>query len=279
MKVACPRAALIKIESDGRHPWRPFFRSRYGEQFVEHDTEAKDVGTPIDAMTLSARLLGTHVRRCARVGRPCAKVCLAKGQAEIGDMRLAGFIEKNITRLDIPMNDAPRMSVIQGFRGDCHEPHGSKLRAPGDGVCLQCHAANKYETPMHHRHDGVNPPLTCASCHMPTHTYMVIDNRHDHSIRVPRPDVSAELGTPNAAAPTRADKFIFYAELRGFQRTARKKDGSPYSNGWAAQQFKTKYGSFPPWDWNNKPATDPSLATLRWIKSRQIAWAKARNVG
>ncbi len=28
--------------------------------------------------------------------------------------------------------------------GDCHEPHGAKLRAPGDGACLQCHAADKY---------------------------------------------------------------------------------------------------------------------------------------
>jgi DNA repair protein RadD len=84
-----------------------------------------------------------------------------------------------------------------------------------------------------------------------------------------------ELGSHTTAAPTtRADKIIFYAELRGFQRTARKRDGSPYANGWAAQQFKTKFGSFPPWDWNNQPTTDPSLATLRWIKSRQIAWAK-----
>jgi DNA repair protein RadD len=88
-----------------------------------------------------------------------------------------------------------------------------------------------------------------------------------------------ELGKQNTAAPTRADKFVFYAELRGFQRTARKKDGSPYSNGWAAQQFKTKHGHFPPWDWNNQPTSNPSLATLRWIKSRQIAFAKRRAAG
>jgi Flp pilus assembly protein TadD len=33
---------------------------------------------------------------------------------------------------------------------------------------------------------------------MPTTTYMVIDPRHDHSLRVPRPDLSTKLGTPNA---------------------------------------------------------------------------------
>ena len=32
---------------------------------------------------------------------------------------------------------------------DCHEPHSAKLRAPGDGVCLQCHAPDKYAPPAH----------------------------------------------------------------------------------------------------------------------------------
>jgi DNA repair protein RadD len=83
-----------------------------------------------------------------------------------------------------------------------------------------------------------------------------------------------ELGKLNSTVPTHADKIIFYAELRGYQHTARKRDGSPYASGWAANQFRTKFGSFPPWDWNDRPAIEPSLATLRWIKSRQIAWAK-----
>jgi Flp pilus assembly protein TadD len=33
---------------------------------------------------------------------------------------------------------------------------------------------------------------------MPTTTYMIVDPRHDHSLRIPRPDLSATLGTPNA---------------------------------------------------------------------------------
>jgi predicted CXXCH cytochrome family protein len=81
---------------------------------------------------------------------------------------------------------------------DCHEPHSGKLRASADGVCLQCHASSKYEVAAHQRHEAANPPLSCASCHMPERTYMVVDRRHDHSFRVPRPDVSAKLGTPNA---------------------------------------------------------------------------------
>ncbi len=82
---------------------------------------------------------------------------------------------------------------------DCHEPHGAKLRADGDSVCLQCHAPEKYAAATPHSHHGsVNPPLACASCHMTTRTYMVVDRRHDHSFRIPRPDLSAKLGTPNA---------------------------------------------------------------------------------
>jgi predicted CXXCH cytochrome family protein len=89
---------------------------------------------------------------------------------------------------------------------DCHEPHAAKLRASGDGVCLQCHASDKYEVASHNRHEGVTPAVSCASCHMPVRTYMVIDKRHDHSFRVPRPDISVKLGTPNACNACHADK-------------------------------------------------------------------------
>jgi predicted CXXCH cytochrome family protein len=94
---------------------------------------------------------------------------------------------------------------------DCHEPHSGKLRAEGDNVCLQCHAGTTYASASHHHHEGVNPAVACASCHMPARTYMVIDARHDHSFRVPRPDQSAKLGTPNACNACHADKSAQWA--------------------------------------------------------------------
>jgi predicted CXXCH cytochrome family protein len=94
---------------------------------------------------------------------------------------------------------------------DCHEPHSGKLRAPADSVCLQCHASDKYTVAAHQRHEAVDPPLSCASCHMPERTYMVVDRRHDHSFRVPRPDVSAKLGTPNACNDCHGDKTAEWA--------------------------------------------------------------------
>jgi predicted CXXCH cytochrome family protein len=89
---------------------------------------------------------------------------------------------------------------------DCHEPHAARLRVEGDGVCLQCHASEKYEVASHTHHSDVTPKVACASCHMPISTYMVIDKRHDHSLRIPRPDLSVKLGTPNACNNCHADK-------------------------------------------------------------------------
>ncbi len=81
---------------------------------------------------------------------------------------------------------------------DCHEPHGLKLRAAGNHLCLQCHSAPKYDSPAHHYHRAGSRGAQCVECHMPARTYMVVDVRRDHSMRIPRPDLSIRLGTPNA---------------------------------------------------------------------------------
>ena len=46
----------------------------------------------------------------------------------------------------------------------------------------------------------VSDGTSCVDCHMPATTYMEIDPRRDHSLRVPRPDLSVALGTPNACS-------------------------------------------------------------------------------
>ena len=94
---------------------------------------------------------------------------------------------------------------------DCHEPHSLKLRQEGNGVCLQCHAANKFDTKKHHFHQADSKAALCAECHMPATNYMVVDPRHDHSIRIPRPDLSVTLGTPNACNQCHQDKDAIWA--------------------------------------------------------------------
>jgi hypothetical protein len=46
---------------------------------------------------------------------------------------------------------------------------------------------------------------------MPERSYMVVDRRHDHSFRIPRPDLSAKLGTPNACNECHRDKSAEWA--------------------------------------------------------------------
>jgi predicted CXXCH cytochrome family protein len=81
---------------------------------------------------------------------------------------------------------------------NCHEPHSGALRAPGNAVCSQCHLPAKYDTSAHTLHPANSRGAACTACHMPTTDYMVVDARHDHSFRIPRPDLSLTLGTPNA---------------------------------------------------------------------------------
>ncbi len=107
---------------------------------------------------------------------------------------------------------------------DCHDPHSAKLKLLGDGVCLQCHAAGKYAVAAHARHEGVDPPVGCPARHMPTRAYMVVDPRHDHSLRIPRPDLSVKLGTPNACNACHADKTAQWAAdaVQGWHGPTRK---------------------------------------------------------
>jgi tetratricopeptide (TPR) repeat protein len=91
-----------------------------------------------------------------------------------------------------------RMQRASVACSDCHEPHRATLREAGNGVCAQCHLPAKFDGPAHHHHRPESDAARCVSCHMPARTYMVIDPRRDHSFRVPRPDLSVALGTPNA---------------------------------------------------------------------------------
>ena len=97
---------------------------------------------------------------------------------------------------------------------DCHEPHSLQLRAPGNGVCLQCHAAADYDDSKHHFHAAGGAGSQCVDCHMPAKNYMVVDPRRDHSFRVPRPDLSARFGTPDACTGCHADRKPAWATDR-----------------------------------------------------------------
>jgi predicted CXXCH cytochrome family protein len=81
---------------------------------------------------------------------------------------------------------------------DCHDPHAGRLRAEGNAVCATCHPPARFDGPQHHFHPAGTPGARCVSCHMIERVYMGVDARRDHGFRVPRPDLGAKLGTPDA---------------------------------------------------------------------------------
>jgi hypothetical protein len=51
-----------------------------------------------------------------------------------------------------------------------------------------------------------------------------------------------------------------------------------YKTGWAAHKFNERFGRFPPREWNWAEPQPPSGAVQAWVRSRNIAYAKAMAV-
>ncbi len=67
------------------------------------------------------------------------------------------------------------------------------------------------------------------------------------------------------------EKARFYAELKAYALLHGRK------NGWAFHNYVDKFGVKPDWSIDGiPPAAYPSTATVQWVKSRLIAWAKSR---
>ena len=105
-----------------------------------------------------------------------------------------------------------RMYHVGVTCSDCHDAHSLTLKAPGNAVCAQCHRPAVYDDRTHHFHPEGSAGASCAKCHMPTRPYMVIDYRLDHSMRIPRPDLSRSLGTPDACSGCHEDRDAAWAE-------------------------------------------------------------------
>jgi predicted CXXCH cytochrome family protein len=213
-----------------KQSWWPFGkRDEPSEGLRVHFDERHDIAWPIDSRTgnatrrIAPATLRKEVETCGLCHARSGKFSedwipgrwLSDTHAVSPLTRSTYHAGGQIRDVEEPYNYAPfkqsKMFVAGVTCSDCHEPHSAKLRAPSDGVCLQCHASDKYATVMHHHHATANPGLSCASCHMPARTYMVVDRRHDHSFRIPRPDLSVTLGTPNACNDCHIDKSSQWA--------------------------------------------------------------------
>ncbi len=101
--------------------------------------------------------------------------------------------------------------------GDCHDPHSARLKAPQEdnSLCLRCHGVgarvNEATAPIIRMAEHTPCPQgskgwQCVECHMPESLYMARDLRRDHSFNSPDPQLSEELGIPNACTTCHAGK-------------------------------------------------------------------------
>ena len=146
-----------------------------------------------------------------------------------------------------------RMAAAGVTCSDCHDPHAAALRVTGNSLCTGCHAAVRYDTPAHHHHQAASTGAACVDCHMPARTYMQIDARRDHSLRVPRPDLTVSIGTPNACTACHRDRPASWAaaavrgwlgrDARGFQDFAGAFDAADHTRASAVTQLAAIAGS------------------------------------
>ena len=104
-----------------------------------------------------------------------------------------------------------KMAAAGVVCSNCHEPHSNALVVEGNGVCTQCHQPERYDQTSHHRHPATSSGAACVNCHMPDQLYMGVDARRDHSMRIPRPDVSISTGSPNACTQCHQDQTNSWA--------------------------------------------------------------------
>lgn len=114
---------------------------------------------------------------------------------------------------------------------DCHDPHTVKRQNSGNAMCAKCHNPSVFDTKSHHFHDAGSKGAQCVECHMPARDYMVIDARRDHSLRVPRPDLTDANGSPDACSSCHAGRTPKWA--------------ADAMDGWYGPRWRTRseYGS------------------------------------
>jgi tetratricopeptide (TPR) repeat protein len=178
------------------------------------------MGRPaVDNYGLVVATSGLDNRQLGNICAPCHSRRAEIGDYDHSDVDLLEFAVPSLLREGLYHPDGQILEEVyvwgsfqqskmydSGVRcDDCHDVHSLELHQPGNDLCLQCHRADTYDDYTHHFHKKVvegepSDGALCVKCHMPEQPFMVIDYRADHSIRVPRPDLSLEIGVPNSCS-------------------------------------------------------------------------------
>ena len=117
-----PQQLLAVLPVEGR-PQR--------QQLVQRRAQRVDVGAVVDRHALGQRLLRAHVtQRAHQVARhrQAGLAVLHVGQAEVGHPQLAAPVQQQVGRLDVAMDDAQLVGVVQRLgRLDAQLGHAAEV--------------------------------------------------------------------------------------------------------------------------------------------------------
>ena len=287
------RCNTTKLVGDVVSEWRKRGEDRPALSFAVNRAHAQHIQQRFLEVGVAVEYVDAHVDRREREAifdrfrRGDTKIISSIATIEVGvDLPCTGCIVDArptksrmafVQRIGRGLRVAPRKTdcIILDFAGnhirlgmvtDIHQNHLDDGRKRENGKTRE---AKERAEPLPKLCDecrGVIPPKAteCPCCGGPVLTRAAVEHQSGELI---------ELGAHRSgkSAPTVAEKAISHAELKGFAEIR------GYADGWVAHKYRERFAVWPN-DPRIKlgPAIAPSLATRNWVKSRQIAFAKAR---
>ena len=169
--------------------------------------------------------------------------------------------------------DGKAKAIIIDHAGAVYE-HGK----PEDRIEWTLDPDDKAHCPQHEkrRQDSKSAFLDCTQCGalraggLPCPACGFLPQRPKEY----RPFIDEDLiEVGSTSSLSHAEKQEFYLQLRYI----REREHPSWSPKQPAAVYRQKFGSWPPFSWNDLPPCDPTPAVRSYVRSRQIAYAKANN--
>jgi superfamily II DNA or RNA helicase len=213
----------------------------FTEGFDEPSASCVVLARPTKLLTMYRQMIG-------RVLRPFPGKVDARVLDHSGAVFRHGYPDDEIQWTLDPDEDAVNTSEAArssegGYKGLCECPRCSAVRVQGE-ACLHC---------------GWEPATRPR--------YLEVQDGHLGEVQRDR----TVHGLP-------VDERKFYRELKRIYEFKRLHNPA-IKPGWIAHKFRDRIGRFPPWSWQDLGSVAPTAATMSWVRSRDIAYAKSMGGG
>lgn len=178
--------------------------------------DARPIARPVDTAEKAAVASSTLLNQCGSCHSRREAFADVEPNADYFETHRLSLLEPGLYFADGQIQDEvfvmgsflqSRMHAAGVNCLNCHDVHGGETLIKGNGLCLQCHRADSFDVPEHHHHEAGSTGSQCVECHMPSRTYMQVDDRRDHRFVVPKPvSLSVAEAMPSPCTSCHADK-------------------------------------------------------------------------